>query len=67
VIDPTSPVWVTGAQPTAVVVQVDPVVFAQQAVKQLGFSSPTIEMSPPAGSSQLVAVATWLWIDQGAW
>lgn len=67
VIDPMPPVWVTGAQPAAAVVQVNPVVLAQQAVKQLGFASPTIEMSPPAGSSQLVRVATWLWIDPGAW
>jgi hypothetical protein len=48
-------------------VQVDPTVLAQQAVKQLGFGSPTIEMSPPARSSQLVGVATWLWIDPEAW
>jgi hypothetical protein len=67
VIDPMPPVWVTGAQPTAAVVQVDPVALAQQAVKQLAFGSPTIEMSPPAGSPQLVGVATWLWIDPGAW
>jgi hypothetical protein len=67
VIDPMPPVWVTGAQPTAAVVQVDPVALAQQAVKQLGFGAPTIEMSPPAGSPQLVGVATWLWIDPGAW
>ncbi len=67
VIDPMPPVWVTGAQPAAAVVQVDPVVLAQQAVKHLGFASPTIEMSPPAGSPQLVRVATWLWIAPAVW
>ena len=67
VIDPMPPVWVTGAQPAAAVMQVDPVVLAQQAVKHLGFASPTIEMSPPAGSPQLVGVATWLWIASAAW
>jgi hypothetical protein len=43
------------------------VALAQQAVKQLGFASPTIEMSPPEGSPQLVGVATWLWIAPAAW
>ena len=67
VIDPMPPFWVSGAQPAAVVVQVNPVVLAQQAVNQLGFGSPTIEMAPPSGSAQLVGVATWLWIDPGGW
>jgi hypothetical protein len=64
VIDPMPPFWVTGAQAT---VPVDPVVVAQQAVKQLGFVSPTIEMAPPDGSPQLVGVASWLWLAPGAW
>ncbi|MDA8267723.1 MAG: hypothetical protein M0013_05035 [Actinomycetota bacterium] len=67
VIDPMPPIWVTGAQPAAAVVQVNPVVVAEQAVKQLGFASPAIEMAPPSGSPQLVGVATWLWIAPGAW
>jgi hypothetical protein len=67
VIDPMPPFWVTGAQPIAGAVQVDPVVVGQQAVKQLGFASPSIEMAPPSGSPQLVGVATWLWLDPGAW
>jgi hypothetical protein len=66
-IDPMPPVWVTGAQPGAVTVAVDPAVVAQQAVQQLGLGSPTIEMAPPDGSPQLVGVATWLWIDPAAW
>lgn len=67
VIDPMPPVWVTNAQPAAVAVQVNPVVVAQQAASQLAFGSPTIEMAPPDGDPQLLGVATWLWIDPGAW
>ncbi|MBV9661047.1 MAG: hypothetical protein JO337_07815 [Acidimicrobiales bacterium] len=67
VIDPMPPFWVTGAQPAAVTVQVDPVVVAQKAAQELGFGSPTIEMAPPDGSPQLVGVAAWLWIDPGEW
>ena len=66
-VDPMPPVWVTNAQPGAVTVVVDPVVVGQQAVQQLGLGSPSIEMAPPSGSPQLVGVATWLWIDPGAW
>ncbi len=64
-VDPMPPVWVTNAQPAAVAVT--PVVVAEQAVQQLGLGSPSIEMAPPPGSPQLVGVATWLWIDPGAW
>ena len=68
VLNPMPPFWVSGATPpAAVVVQVNPVVVAQQAVRQLGFASPAIEMAPPSGSPQLVGVATWLWIAPGAW
>ena len=67
VIDPMPPIWVTGAQPAAALVQVNPVVVAQQAVKQLPLASPTIEMAPPSGSPQLVGVATWMWVSPGAW
>lgn len=66
-IDPMPPVWVTNAQPAAATVQVSPVVVADQAVRQLGLSSPTIEMAPPRGDPQLVGVATWLWIDRRGW
>jgi hypothetical protein len=67
VIDPMPPVWVTNAQPAAAAVLVNPVVVAQQAANQLAFGSPTIEMAPPDGDPQLLGVATWLWIDPGAW
>lgn len=43
------------SQPNAGVVQVNPVVVGQQAVKHV-FASPTIEMAPPDGSPQLVGV-----------
>ena len=68
VLNPMPPFWVSGAQPpAAVVVQVAPVVVAEQAARQLGLGSPTIEMAPPDGSAQLVGVASWLWIDPAAW
>ncbi|MHB1771906.1 MAG: hypothetical protein ACYCST_09210 [Acidimicrobiales bacterium] len=67
VINPMPPIWVTGAQPAAAAVQVNPVVVAEQAVKQLALASPTIEMAPPPGSPQLVGVATWMWVSPGAW
>lgn len=67
-IDPLPPFWVSGATPpAAVVVQTNPVVVAQQAVKHLGLSSPQVEMAPPDGSPQLVGVATWLWVDPAGW
>jgi hypothetical protein len=67
VIDPMPPIWVSGAQPAAGVVQVNPVVVAEQAVKQLPLASPVIEMAPPSGSAQLVGVATWMWVSPGVW
>ena len=68
VLNPMPPFWVSGATPPAAgAVQVAPVVVAEQAAKQLGFGSPTIEMAPPDGSPQLVGVSSWLWIDPGAW
>jgi hypothetical protein len=67
VIDPMPPVWVTGAVPAPSVVDVAPVVVAEQAAKTLGLSSPVIEMAPPDGSSQLVRVATWLWVNPTSW
>jgi hypothetical protein len=65
VIDPMPPIWVSDA--TQVAAQIDPVFVAQQAVKQLAFGSPSIEMAPPDGSPQLVSVATWLWLNPGTW
>ncbi|MHB1510555.1 MAG: hypothetical protein ACYCST_13495 [Acidimicrobiales bacterium] len=67
VIDPMPPVWVTGATPAAGIVQVAPVVVAEQAAKTLGLSSPMIEMAPPDGNPQLVGVATWLWVNPASW
>jgi hypothetical protein len=66
-INPMPPIWVTNAQPVAGAAQVDPVVVAYQAVQQLPLGSATIEMAPPAGSEQLVRVATWLWIKPSTW
>jgi hypothetical protein len=67
VLNPMPPIWVTNAQPDAGAAQVDPVVVADQTVQQLPLGSATIEMAPPAGAEQLVGVATWLWIEPGAW
>lgn len=63
-VDPMPPVWVVTAQPVA---PVDPAAVGQQAVSKLSMPTPTIEMAPPAGSPQLVGVATWMWIELGAW
>ncbi|MDA8283224.1 MAG: hypothetical protein M0Z42_08015 [Actinomycetota bacterium] len=67
VIDPMPPFWVTGAKHAAVTVQVAPVVVAEEAAKHLGLASPVIEMAPPDGDSQLVGVATWLWVNPATW
>ena len=68
VLNPMPPFWVSGAQPPAAgAVQQAPVVVAEQAAKQLGLGSPTIEMAPPDGSPQLVGVASWLWLGPGSW
>ena len=68
VLNPMPPFWVSGAQPPAAgAVQLAPVVVAEQAAKQLGLGSPTIEMAPPDGSPQLVGVASWLWLGPGSW
>ncbi len=66
-IDPMPPVWVTGAKPVAVTVQVAPVVMAEQAAKSLALTSAVIEMAPPDGHPQLVNVATWLWVNPATW
>jgi hypothetical protein len=68
VIDPMPPFWVSAAQPAAAAAaQVNPLLVAEQALKQLGLASPTIEMAPPTGKPQLVGVATWLWINPSTW
>ena len=41
--------------------------LAEEAVSKLGLAAPSIEMAPPSGAAQLVGVATWLWLDSGAW
>ena len=66
-IDPMPAVWVTGAKPVAVAVQLAPVVVAEEAAKTLGLTSAVIEMAPPDGHPQLVNVATWLWVNPAAW
>ena len=66
-INPMPPIWVTNAQPVAGAGQVDPVVVADQTIQQLPLGTATIKMAPPAGSEQLVGVATWLWIEPSAW
>lgn len=35
---------------------------AQMAVRQLSLTPPQLKISPPAGSDQIVGVATWLWV-----
>jgi hypothetical protein len=44
-----------------------PEVLARQAVNQLSLPGPRVVTSPPPDRMQLVNVATWLWLDQGAW
>ena len=64
VIDPLPAVWVVLGNPQA---PVDPAALAGQAAAQLPLPSPSIEMAPPAGSEQLVNLATWLWVNPSAW
>jgi hypothetical protein len=44
-----------------------PEVLARQAVNQLSLPGPRVMTSPPPDRMQLVNVATWLWLEQGAW
>ena len=67
VLNPMPPFWVAQPQAQAAAVQVNPVVVAQQAISKLALQSPTIDMAPPTGDPQLVAVETWLWVNKGAW
>jgi hypothetical protein len=67
VLNPMPPFWVAQPQAQAAAVQVNPAVVAQQAVSKLGLPSPRIGMAPPTGDPQLVGVATWMWVNQGAW
>ena len=60
------PIWVT-TKAQAAATRVDPVVVARQAVKRLTLPSPIIEMAPPAGSTQLIGLATWLWTGPAMW
>lgn len=42
---------------------VDPAVLAQQAFDRATIPLPGINLNPPAGTDQVVNVATWLWVD----
>lgn len=64
VINPMPPVWVVLGQAAP---PVNPAGLAQQALSQINFPSPAIDMAPPATSDQLVDVSTWLWISPAAW
>ena len=66
-VDPMLPIWVSGAKPVVAAAQVSAVALAEQAAKTLALSSPAIEMAPPDGHSQLVNVATWLWVNPALW
>ncbi|MGH8997690.1 MAG: hypothetical protein ACRDYB_16975, partial [Acidimicrobiales bacterium] len=66
-VDPMPLMWVTNAAPAVVTAEANPVLVGMQAVRQLGLTSPSIEMAPPDGAAQLVGVPTWLWIAPGAW
>ena len=66
-IDPLPPVWAATGQPPPPAPAVNPAAVGQQAVSKLAMLSPAIEMAPPPGAMQLVRVATWLWINPGAW
>jgi hypothetical protein len=68
VINPETPVWVVVATPAAPApAPPNPAVLAQQAESELPLASPQIQMAPPAGSVQLVNVASWLWLGSTAW
>ncbi len=45
--------------------QVDPLVLAQRALRQLPLAGPSVATSPPPERDQLVNLATWLWVDGG--
>lgn len=45
--------------------QVDPLVLAQRALRQLPLTGPSVVTSPPSDRDQLVNLATWLWVDDG--
>ena len=62
------PVWVTNAQPGAVTVAVDPVVVGEQAVQAARLGIAVRSRWPRRRAARSWSgVATWLWIDPGAW
>jgi hypothetical protein len=62
--DPIPLQWVV-ATPAPVAINVAD--LALEAESKLGLASPTIESAPPSGTTQLVGVPTWLWIESGPW
>jgi hypothetical protein len=48
-------------------VTVDPEVLLQDALARLEVPDPPLAVNPPVGSSALVGVPVWLWLDGGYW
>ncbi len=46
---------------------VDPQVLLQDALAKLRIPDPPLTVNPPVGSSSLVGVPVWLWLDGGYW
>jgi hypothetical protein len=62
--DPIPLEWVVAKPPT---VAVNVALLALEAESKLPLAAPTIETAPPSGTTQLVGVPTWLWIDPEPW
>lgn len=62
-----SAIWVPSEPTHSAQGAPSPALLAQEAMNRLGLGVPRIEMAPPDGSSQLVGVASWLWVDPGEW
>jgi hypothetical protein len=45
----------------------DPAQLAADAYQRVPLVAPLVRTSPPVGSPQLVGLATWLWVEPGAW
>jgi hypothetical protein len=60
------PVWVTfpAAGPTPLI---DPGALAQEAYRLLPIPTPRLGTNPPPSRSQLVNIATWLWVERSTW
>ncbi|WP_344437703.1 hypothetical protein [Kitasatospora nipponensis] len=63
------PLWADLGKPEAAeqAPAVDPVVLAAQAVARLELPRPTVRMSPPETSHQVVGVPAWLWVQKSSW